>query len=285
MVYFVGEFLKTWSFRSNSVTRQVSFNRTKNGGKCQNSKCDIFSNFQILWRDRIMHSYFVFLLCLHFVWSLYSLVFRLIRHLWSLHFFVLLPSKRRKDRKLSSCYKFCDRASSGRKPARQNILLFQRVWKILKNVSFYIISSVTFFVIIWGSRGALIRIGRWVRGVKLKRRLFGVILKHCVYSFLAAFLFRKVAKTFRIGELLIEAKRKRFVEPLSRFSAALASPSVCISNPIAHQIRTPLFFFVLAISCIFPSFGAVEKKKPQIDAVDALLLLSRKLELHCVMLS
>ena len=37
MVQF-GEFLKTWSLRSNSVTRQVSFNRTKIGGKCQNSK-------------------------------------------------------------------------------------------------------------------------------------------------------------------------------------------------------------------------------------------------------
>ena len=33
-----GEFLKTWSLRSKSVTRQVSFNRTKIGGKCQNSK-------------------------------------------------------------------------------------------------------------------------------------------------------------------------------------------------------------------------------------------------------
>ena len=37
MVCF-GEFLKTWSLRSNSVTRQVSFNRTKIGGKWQNSK-------------------------------------------------------------------------------------------------------------------------------------------------------------------------------------------------------------------------------------------------------
>ena len=37
MVYF-GEFLKTWSLRSNSVTRQVTFNRTKIGGKCQNCK-------------------------------------------------------------------------------------------------------------------------------------------------------------------------------------------------------------------------------------------------------
>ena len=33
-----GEFLETWSLRSNSVTRQVNFNRTKIGGKCQNSK-------------------------------------------------------------------------------------------------------------------------------------------------------------------------------------------------------------------------------------------------------
>ena len=32
------EFLKTRSLLSNSVTRQVSFNRTKIGGKCQNSK-------------------------------------------------------------------------------------------------------------------------------------------------------------------------------------------------------------------------------------------------------
>ena len=37
MVHF-GEFLKTWSLRSNSVTRQVSFNRTKISGTCQNSK-------------------------------------------------------------------------------------------------------------------------------------------------------------------------------------------------------------------------------------------------------
>ena len=35
MVHF-GEFLKTWSLRSNSVTRQVSYNRTKIGGKWQN---------------------------------------------------------------------------------------------------------------------------------------------------------------------------------------------------------------------------------------------------------
>ena len=37
MVHF-DEFLKIWSLQSNSVTRQVSFNRTKIGGKCQNAK-------------------------------------------------------------------------------------------------------------------------------------------------------------------------------------------------------------------------------------------------------
>ena len=37
MVHF-GEFLKTWILLSNSVTRQVSFNWTKIGGKCQNTK-------------------------------------------------------------------------------------------------------------------------------------------------------------------------------------------------------------------------------------------------------
>ena len=35
------EFLKTWSLRSNSVTRQVNFNRTKISKKCQNSKIQI----------------------------------------------------------------------------------------------------------------------------------------------------------------------------------------------------------------------------------------------------
>ena len=34
----LGEFLKIWSLQSNSVTRQVKFNRTKIGGKCQNWK-------------------------------------------------------------------------------------------------------------------------------------------------------------------------------------------------------------------------------------------------------
>ena len=46
MVHF-GEFLKTWSLQSYSVTRRVSFNRIKIDGKCQNwkFKCDILSNF------------------------------------------------------------------------------------------------------------------------------------------------------------------------------------------------------------------------------------------------
>ena len=56
MVYF-GEFLKTWSLRSNSVTRQVSFNRSKIGGKCQNWKIQMrhfgwFSNtvhIELIW--------------------------------------------------------------------------------------------------------------------------------------------------------------------------------------------------------------------------------------------
>ena len=54
MVHF-GEFLKTWSLRSNSVTRQVSFNRTKIVGKCQSSKIQMrhfgwFSNTVENWK-------------------------------------------------------------------------------------------------------------------------------------------------------------------------------------------------------------------------------------------
>ena len=33
-----GDFMKTSKLRSNSVTRQVNFNGTKIGGKCQNLK-------------------------------------------------------------------------------------------------------------------------------------------------------------------------------------------------------------------------------------------------------
>ena len=45
------EFLKISSLRSNSVTRQVTLNRTKIGGKCQNQKfkCDILGNFQTIF--------------------------------------------------------------------------------------------------------------------------------------------------------------------------------------------------------------------------------------------
>ena len=37
------DFFKTWSLWSNSVTRQVSFNGPKIGGKCQNSKIQILA--------------------------------------------------------------------------------------------------------------------------------------------------------------------------------------------------------------------------------------------------
>ena len=59
MVHF-GEFLKTWSLQSNSVTRQVNFNRTKVGGntKIQKFKWDILGDFQTMWSGR---KYTVFL--------------------------------------------------------------------------------------------------------------------------------------------------------------------------------------------------------------------------------
>ena len=47
MVQF-GEFLKTCSLRSNRVTRQVSFNRSKIGEKCQNSFWVIFKYCEIV---------------------------------------------------------------------------------------------------------------------------------------------------------------------------------------------------------------------------------------------
>ena len=54
MVFF-GDLLKIWSLRSNNVTRQVNFNMTKIGGKCQNWKiqCGILSNFQTMWTRKI----------------------------------------------------------------------------------------------------------------------------------------------------------------------------------------------------------------------------------------
>ena len=45
MVHF-GEFFKHWSLRSNSVTRQVNFHRTKIGTKCQNWNTTFLSDFQ-----------------------------------------------------------------------------------------------------------------------------------------------------------------------------------------------------------------------------------------------
>ena len=46
MVHF-GEFLETLSLRSNSVTRQVTFNRTKmvENDKIEKFKCDILGDF------------------------------------------------------------------------------------------------------------------------------------------------------------------------------------------------------------------------------------------------
>ena len=45
-----GEFLKTWSLRSNSATRQASFNRTKlvENAKIQKFKWDILGDFQMI---------------------------------------------------------------------------------------------------------------------------------------------------------------------------------------------------------------------------------------------
>ena len=48
MVHF-GEFLKTCSLRSNSVTRQVNFNMTKISGKCQNSN----ATFSVIFKQYV----------------------------------------------------------------------------------------------------------------------------------------------------------------------------------------------------------------------------------------
>ena len=65
MVHF-GEFLKTWSLRSNSVTRQVSFNSTKIGGKCV-----ILSNFQTMWCQKLFSQLevFLFIRLPNFLWN------------------------------------------------------------------------------------------------------------------------------------------------------------------------------------------------------------------------
>ena len=49
MVHF-GEFLTTWSLRSDSVTRQVNFNRTKIGEKCQNAK-NLNATFWVIFKQ------------------------------------------------------------------------------------------------------------------------------------------------------------------------------------------------------------------------------------------
>ena len=58
--------LKTRSLRSNSVTRQVSLNRTKIGGKCV-----ILSNFQTMWCQKLFSQYkvFLFIRLPNFLWN------------------------------------------------------------------------------------------------------------------------------------------------------------------------------------------------------------------------
>ena len=56
MVHF-GEFLKNWSLQSNSVTRQVSFNRKKIDGKCQNSNATFWVIFK-QWRTSKTKNFF-----------------------------------------------------------------------------------------------------------------------------------------------------------------------------------------------------------------------------------
>ena len=48
----IGEFLRTWSLRSNSVTRQVILMGQKlvNNAKIQIFKCDILSTIQTMWK-------------------------------------------------------------------------------------------------------------------------------------------------------------------------------------------------------------------------------------------
>ena len=49
MVHF-GEFLKTWSFQSNSATRQVTFERTKHWWKMSIFKCSIATTFWVIFK-------------------------------------------------------------------------------------------------------------------------------------------------------------------------------------------------------------------------------------------
>ena len=62
MVHF-GEFLKTWSLRSNSVTRPVSFNKTKIGGKCHNSN----ATFWVIFKQCASTTFLRYLGCFTFL--------------------------------------------------------------------------------------------------------------------------------------------------------------------------------------------------------------------------
>ena len=101
MVHF-GEFLKTWSLRSNRVTRQVSFNRTKNGGKCQNSNATFWVIFkQCVWcqKSKLLYENLTFLKILLNIWLIilfiYTYLLSFILHIleegkiwmqWEVHF-------------------------------------------------------------------------------------------------------------------------------------------------------------------------------------------------------
>ena len=53
-MFHFGEFLKTWSLRSNSVTRQVNFligQKLLENAKIEKLKCDILGDFQTLWES------------------------------------------------------------------------------------------------------------------------------------------------------------------------------------------------------------------------------------------
>ena len=54
-----GEFLKTWILRSNSVTRQVTFEMTKIGGKCQSWKIQMgHFDFSVISKNCVLFFYF-----------------------------------------------------------------------------------------------------------------------------------------------------------------------------------------------------------------------------------
>ena len=76
----------------------------------------------------IMHSYFVFLLCLFPLIIVLCCLFVSSGIYGRCTFLFCCLQKERKKRKLSSCYKFCDRASSGRNSGRQNIVQLSSVF-------------------------------------------------------------------------------------------------------------------------------------------------------------